>query len=455
MRAVLGQARQRQLDTFGDLLRVRPDEPYTATLERAWTSITGSDGRPYLQMFGQLREDAGQQLWPDFRRTATTDWLGPLQDGLRSIGRPELATLLLAVIRGLLMDLDATADTTRTNLAFHDFLAALEQLRSAAPHRARGGFVQDIDPGLSTGEVARMLGVAAVTVRSWERRYGIGPTSRPQGRHRRYYRDDIAELSGMCRLTAQGVAPAEAARLALNGTGVSEASSASAMPCDTASGTTVAAGKVDAPSRGLVRAAVRMDVDVVEEILSASLSRSGVITTWETLAAPALRAVGRQWAGAQGRYVEVEHLLSGAISRCLCRAVPAPLPRADADTPRRSVVLAGAPTDLHTLPMDALHAALAQIKVPVLALGAAVPAAALLSVLQRCDAASVVVWSQQRSTADRRQLVELSTFDRGVAGARRTPRVHPAGPGWHAQSLPAGIVPLTDLRSAVAILSKP
>jgi hypothetical protein len=76
-------------------------------------------------------------------------------------------------------------------------------------------------------------------------------------------------------------------------------------------------------------------------------------------------------------------------------------------------------------------------------------------VLQRCDAASVVVWSQQRSTADRRQLVELSTFDRGVAGARRTPRVHPAGPGWHAQSLPAGIVPLTDLRSAVAILSKP
>ncbi len=35
LRAVLGRARQRQLDTFGDLLRVRPDEPYTATLNRA------------------------------------------------------------------------------------------------------------------------------------------------------------------------------------------------------------------------------------------------------------------------------------------------------------------------------------------------------------------------------------------------------------------------------------
>jgi AcrR family transcriptional regulator len=65
LRAVLGHARQRQLDTFGDLLRVRPEEPYTATLNRAWTSITGPDGRPYLRMFDQLRESAEQQLWHD------------------------------------------------------------------------------------------------------------------------------------------------------------------------------------------------------------------------------------------------------------------------------------------------------------------------------------------------------------------------------------------------------
>jgi len=132
LRAVLGHARRRQLDTFGDLLRERPDEPYTATLNRAWTSITGSAGRPYLRMFSQLHPSAVQQLWPDFRRTATTDWLGPLEDGLRSIGRPELATLVLAVIRGLLMDLDATADTTRTDRAFHDFLAAVEHLAACA-----------------------------------------------------------------------------------------------------------------------------------------------------------------------------------------------------------------------------------------------------------------------------------------------------------------------------------
>lgn len=140
LRAVLGRARERQLDTFGDLLRVRPDEPYTVTLDRAWTSITGLDGRPYLQMFSQLRESAVHRLWPDFRRTATTDWLGPLEDGLRSIGRPELATLVLAVIRGLLMDLDATADTARTDRAFRDFLAAVEHQSSgdrSTAHRSQ------------------------------------------------------------------------------------------------------------------------------------------------------------------------------------------------------------------------------------------------------------------------------------------------------------------------------
>ena len=127
LRAVLAHARQRQLDAFGDLLRVRPDEPYTATLARAWTSITGPQGQPYLRMFGQLRPSALQELWPDFRRAATTDWLGPLEDGLRSIGRPELATLVLAVIRGLLMDLDATGDAPRTDRAFAEFLRAVEQ----------------------------------------------------------------------------------------------------------------------------------------------------------------------------------------------------------------------------------------------------------------------------------------------------------------------------------------
>jgi AcrR family transcriptional regulator len=126
LREVLGQARRRQVEAFTDLLRVRPEQPYQATLSHAWSAMTGPPGQPYLRMFSRLHDTSGEPLWPGFRRTATTDWLAPLEEGMRSLGRPELATVVLAVIRGLLMDLDATGDAVRTHRAFHDFLNMIE-----------------------------------------------------------------------------------------------------------------------------------------------------------------------------------------------------------------------------------------------------------------------------------------------------------------------------------------
>ncbi len=127
LRAVLEQARQRQVETFTNLICPRSDEPYPATLARAWSSISGPQGEPYIRMFSRLHDTRGEPLWPGFRRAATTDWLAPLEHGMRSIGKPELATVVLAVIRGLLMDLDATGDTERTNRAFMAFLATIER----------------------------------------------------------------------------------------------------------------------------------------------------------------------------------------------------------------------------------------------------------------------------------------------------------------------------------------
>jgi len=125
-REVLGQARKRQVEAWTALLRLRPDESYPVTLARAWAAISGPQGEPFLRMFGRLHDIAGGPLWPGFRRIATTDWLAPIEDGMRSLGRPELATVVLAVIRGLLMDLDATGDSARTHRAFADFLQTIE-----------------------------------------------------------------------------------------------------------------------------------------------------------------------------------------------------------------------------------------------------------------------------------------------------------------------------------------
>jgi AcrR family transcriptional regulator len=122
LRETLGRARRRQRDLFGELLAPRTGEPYPVTLRNAWRVMTGPAGRPYLSLFGKLQKDAEQRLWPDFRREATTDWLQPLEDGMRSAGRPELGTLVLAVIRGLIMDIEATGDVARADRAFELFL---------------------------------------------------------------------------------------------------------------------------------------------------------------------------------------------------------------------------------------------------------------------------------------------------------------------------------------------
>lgn len=82
LREVLHRAaRQRQRDDFAALLRARPAEPYPTTLRCAFLHMTRSPGRSYLEMFGRLREDTEQNLWPGFRHEATTDWLAPLEEG--------------------------------------------------------------------------------------------------------------------------------------------------------------------------------------------------------------------------------------------------------------------------------------------------------------------------------------------------------------------------------------
>ncbi|MGU3409025.1 TetR/AcrR family transcriptional regulator [Microbacterium sp. M1A1_1b] len=124
--AVLRRARQRHLDSWGRLLQLRPDEPYATTLGRAWVAMTGPDGAPFLRMFSQLRQQSEQSLWPGFRRQATTDWLGPLDTGLTSIGRAGSATLVLAVIRGLMTDVEATGDLDRADAAFTELLRSLD-----------------------------------------------------------------------------------------------------------------------------------------------------------------------------------------------------------------------------------------------------------------------------------------------------------------------------------------
>ncbi|WP_244666273.1 MerR family transcriptional regulator [Myceligenerans indicum] len=82
------------------------------------------------------------------------------------------------------------------------------------PAQSQGG-PRPSSPGLAVAAVAKRLGVAPATLRTWDRRYGLGPSGRTAGSHRRYTPDDVARLLVMRRLTLEGHAPGDAARAAI------------------------------------------------------------------------------------------------------------------------------------------------------------------------------------------------------------------------------------------------
>jgi len=114
LREILGQARRRQVEAFTDLIRLRPDEPYRHPGPRLVRDLRAA-GRalpPHVRPAARHRGRTTLARLPadrDHRLARTTE------EGMRSLGRPELATVVLAVIRGLLKDLDATGDTARTD----------------------------------------------------------------------------------------------------------------------------------------------------------------------------------------------------------------------------------------------------------------------------------------------------------------------------------------------------
>lgn len=374
-------------------------------------------------------------------------------------------------------------------------------------------------PALSVGAVARRLGVATSTLRTWDRRYGLGPHSHAEGSHRRYTDEDVERLALMRRLVLQGAGPAEAARVAVGTPRDSLRTLAGSPPEDVRSlsglrsgvvgavrhgsqesgppdplgavaadgppgpaevaeedidrfaadfavivrddggyavrppgasvdvGSTPAravgdgTGLASAQARGLARAVLAMDSPAVTDLVIDSVRRQGVVASWESLLAPALRAVGRRWARL-GTGIEVEHLLTECVLTALrSRAAEfggEPLNAAP-------VLLACAAEEQHSLPLYAIAAALAERQVGSRVLGARVPVEALIAAVRRVAPSAVFVWSQLAETAG----MELEPF---TAGPRPT-RLVVGGLGWDPARVPTGVVQVVDFPQAVEVLA--
>lgn len=306
-------------------------------------------------------------------------------------------------------------------------------------------------PGLPVATVARRLGVAPSTLRTWALRYDLGPSGHQAGAHRRYGPQDVARLELMRRLMLEGMLPADAARAALGAAHVRSSGPQRPLPDRDGrlqpdpggpGGPVLALPGADEVARGLGRAATALDSRTVTAAVRRQLAEHGVLPTWQCVLAPVLVAMGERWA-ATGQGVEAEHLLAECVGLALREVAES------ANEPRlaRPVLLACAPDEQHSLPLHVLAAALAERGIGASVLGPALPANALAAAVRRTGPALLFVWSQLPATADPAVLAHLPTM-------RPPTALLVGGPGWSRRRLPDRVNVAPDLAAALDLVQQ-
>ena len=241
---------------------------------------------------------------------------------------------------------------------------------------------------LTATAVARRLGVAVDTLRTWDRRYGIGPSDRAEGTRRRYLPADVDRLQRMRNLVAEGMPSAAAARAVTASAAEQPTADSPTGAARFGGGRTLAVPRGTPDQRGLARAAAALDVDAVERLLVRAIAQRGTVSTWDDLLRPVLASLGRRWEST-GDAVEIEHLLSQTAIDVLRET--ARQQQARTNVP---VLAASVESDAHTLPLYALAAALGELGVPVRVAGASTPHQALRAAADRIGPSGIFLWSQ-------------------------------------------------------------
>jgi DNA-binding transcriptional MerR regulator len=283
---------------------------------------------------------------------------------------------------------------------------------------------------LTVAAVARRIGVAPATLRTWDRRYGLGPSTHQSGEHRRYCPQDLAILTTMRKLITAGVAPADAAKQAKNFQGPAAVSQV------------IEQYEVrEELVHALHNAARSLDKKFIEVALRNDIGLHGVVASWSEVIVPLLVLIGEEWEKTQTG-IEVEHLLTEILKSILrekSAEVYEPL------NPR-PVLLASVGEETHSLALHALASALAEKNISTYFLGARTPLEALSGVITRSAPPAIFLWAQLSHNGDAR-------FYTDIPSIRPAPRVIIGGPGWTVNS-DCPVAHVSDLSQACAEIER-
>lgn len=226
----------------------------------------------------------------------------------------------------------------------------------------------EVGRGLTIQAVSQLLEIPAPTIRSWERRYGIPPTRRSSGGHRRFFPDELTLLRSMRDEIARGHRASDAANRVRH------------------------ASIVGSPHQPLIddflSAAQQLDPRGVDGVLNRAREALGVDMTIAGVLLPAMRQIGVWWE--TGRCdIAHEHLATEAVRAWLNRQLylgPDPWRQ-------ETVILTCGPRDFHTLGLESMGVLLATRGYPARVLGARTPVKSLATAVQGTGSAGLVMVS--------------------------------------------------------------
>jgi MerR family transcriptional regulator, light-induced transcriptional regulator len=212
--------------------------------------------------------------------------------------------------------------------------------------------MEDMTGRLRIGQLAAAVGVDAPTIRTWESRYGVPRPHRTSGGHRLYPAAEVDKVRAMRRLIDAGYRASEAARVASS---TLEGPREPALPTSRHDiGSLLTEGDLAA-------------LEMLDR-LATQTSLEDVITDFVS---PVMREVGERWASGAISVAE-EHAASALVSSWLgsqLRSMPPPL--------RQGPIAMATPQGVR------------RQGVPVLHLGADVPADDLVDMVHERDAKAV------------------------------------------------------------------
>jgi len=305
--------------------------------------------------------------------------------------------------------------TSQNQVKVNLFLQHL--LMSYSSDQPNFGDSSDEDLGLTVAAVARRLGVAPATLRTWDRRYGLGPSKHNAGDHRRYSQEDLARLTYMRRLVIAGVSPFDAAKRALSQT-------------PQMSPELIEQDRVvrDDLVEVLWRATQSFDDQYIETVVRKEINTSGVVLTWEQVLIPLLALAGEEWENSEkntNAVIAAEHFIVDIIRRLF---IERQIKLKEAIN-ERPVLLASVSRERHTLPLSVAAAALAEKNIRCQSLGGETPAEVIAAVFKKVAPPAIFIWAQIPENVD-------GDFVEKLPVLRPAPRIVLAGPGWLGREIP-------------------